>query len=245
MTAAPVPHARKREARRAFYWLAQGWQLFWRKPGIWVLMALSCFLSLFVAGLIPVVNRVLAMVLLQIFAGGMVAAARHLHQGGDMKLAEVLEGFRSHAGNLAIVGMLLGLALTLAGFATMAISLVASAITRLLEGAPFGLDMLWNSLFADWLVSAAFTVAMLIALWFAPALVMLDRRPPFEAMQLSFRACMFNPGATAILALLLSIAVPTVISLTLGFGILLVIPMVATTLYCSYRDVFGEEAEAR
>jgi hypothetical protein len=229
-------------ATHVFRWLAEGWQLFVKRPVEWVLMALATFLLLMISGAIPVIGRMLAMVILQVLAGGMVAAAHHLYEREELHVAEVLDGFKQHAGNLAMVGLLFGLALTIAGIATFVVTLFASAIAHLFSGLPFRFDMLIQSLFADWLVSAAVTIALLLTLWFAPALVMLGGRPPFEAMRLSLRACVHNAGASMLLALLLSIGVPLLLTVTFGFGILVLIPLISTTIYASWRDVFAPEA---
>ena len=185
-------------ATHVFRWLAEGWQLFVKRPVEWVLMALATFLLLMISGAIPVIGRMLAM-----------------------------------------VGLLFGLALTIAGIATFVVTLFASAIAHLFSGLPFRFDMLIQSLFADWLVSAAVTIALLLTLWFAPALVMLGGRPPFEAMRLSLRACIHNAGASMLLALLLSIGVPLLLTVTFGFGILVLIPLISTTIYASWRDVYA------
>ncbi len=238
---APTIQPRSVPATHVFNWLLDGWRLFAKKPLEWALMALVAFLLLMVTGWIPLVGRIVAMVILQILAGGMVAAAQHLDERNELHVSEVLDGFRRHVGNLAMVGLLFGLALTIAGIATFLVTLFASAIAHLFAGLPFRLDMLVQSLFADWLVSAAVTVALMLTLWFAPALVMLGSRPPFEAMRLSLRACIRNAGASLLLALLLSFAVPLLLTLTFGFGILVLIPLISTTIYASWRDVFAAE----
>ncbi|MCL2657809.1 MAG: hypothetical protein FWD62_10415 [Betaproteobacteria bacterium] len=237
MSAHP-PSLRSVPATQVFRWVMAGWRLFIRKPLEWVLMAFVTFLLLAFTGALPFFGRILAMIILQVLAGSMVAAAHHLHERDDLHISEVFDGFRQHAGNLAMVGLLFGLALTLAGIATFAITLLTNAIAHFFAGLPLRIDMLIESLFADWLVSAAVTVALLLTLWFAPALVMLDARPPFEAMRLSLRACIHNASASLLLALLLSIVVPLFLTLTFGFGILVLIPLISTTIYASYRDVF-------
>ncbi|WP_341676037.1 BPSS1780 family membrane protein [Niveibacterium sp. SC-1] len=241
MTLRTPPSPRRVAASQALHWVAEGWRLFAARPLIWLVIALVSFSALAILSVVPLVGRVLAMVVLQVLAGGMVAAADHLRERGELHVAELFEGFRQHAGNLAIVGLLFGLALTMAGILTVIVTLIASAIARIFSHLPFGIDMLVQALFADWLITAAVTLVVMLGLWFAPALVMLDRRPPFEAMRASFAACIANPGATAILAALLVFGVPTIVTLSLGFGVLLVIPLVATTAYASYRDVFAAE----
>lgn len=225
-------------ATHVLQWLNAGWRLFASHPGEWVLMGLLAFATLALLGIVPLIGRVLAMAGLQILAGGMLAAAHSVHLTGKLKFSQIFDGFRLHPGNLALVGVLFGLALTLAGFITFLISIVVSATAHALSGLPFGLDMLLQALFADWIVSLGAVIVMLLALWFAPALVMLDRVPPFEAMRLSLRACLRNGGATLTLAAILAFVVPAFVTLTLGFGIFIVLPLVATTVYASYRDVF-------
>lgn len=224
---------------RALIWLREGWQLFMQHPAIWVAMGALTFVLLAIAVPLPLVGRVLAMVVLQVLAGGMIAAARHADESGTLQLNELWEGLRKHAANLAMIGVLQGIALTAAGILTMLTSLALGLLLDLTGLSHFSLITVVLSWMADLFVSFIVVVGMLLALWFAPALVMLNRASPFDAMRLSFRATTHNIGAAGLLSLLLFIGVPLIVISTFGFGIVLVIPLVATTIYASWRDVIG------
>ncbi|GAA5173582.1 hypothetical protein GCM10025771_01180 [Niveibacterium umoris] len=224
---------------RALNWLREGWRLFMAHPASWAVMGAAAFVVIAIAVWLPFIGRVLAMVVLQILAGGMVAAARHSDETGTLKINELWDGLRRHAANLAMIGVLQGIALTATGILAMITSLLLGMILDVTGLAHFD----WITFVVSWLVdlfvSFVVVMAMLLALWFAPALVMLNRASPFDAMRLSFRAAVHNPGASAVVGLCLVIGIPLVITMTFGFGIVVVIPLVATTIYASWRDVIG------
>jgi uncharacterized membrane protein len=76
-----------------------------------------------------------------------------------------------------------------------------------------------------------------MAVWFAPALVILDDQPGLQALWASLLACLRNA-----LPLLLYSIVSSVLLLfaviPLGLGLILWIPVMLLTIYTSYRDVF-------
>lgn len=239
MHAHHIPVAARVPASHALTWLKQGWRLFLAHPAVWAVMGAATFLVLAIAVWLPLIGRVLAMVVLQILAGGMVAAARHSDETGALKINELWEGLRRHAANLAMIGVLQGITLTAAGFLAMLTSLLLGLLLDVTGLSHFDWITVAVSWLVDLFVSFVVVMGMLLALWFAPALVMLNRASPFDAMRLSFRAAVHNPGASALLGLILMVGIPLLITVTFGFGIVVVIPLIATTIYASWREVIG------
>jgi uncharacterized membrane protein len=90
------------------------------------------------------------------------------------------------------------------------------------------------------LVGSALLVPLAMALWFAPALVMLDGVPAVRALNASMQGCLINLVpfllyGTIMFGLLLLAALPYLV------GLVLWIPLVAISGYMSYRDVFAHE----
>ena len=87
------------------------------------------------------------------------------------------------------------------------------------------------------LVVMALSIPIYMALWFAPALVVLHDMEPAAAMKASFVACLRNT-----LPFLLYSVILTLLSLLalipVGLGLLLFAPVVLASIYCAYRDIY-------
>ncbi len=80
-------------------------------------------------------------------------------------------------------------------------------------------------------------VPLMMAFWFAPALVALRNDEPLAAMKASFGACLSNmlPMLVySVLGLVLAIAA----TLPFALGWLVLAPMFAGSVYASYKDIF-------
>jgi uncharacterized membrane protein len=91
------------------------------------------------------------------------------------------------------------------------------------------------------LVGLLFAVPVLMAFWFAPALVVLRGDEPFAAMKTSFRACLRNMPPFLIYGLL-GILFAILASIPLGLGFIVLIPVGMVTVYTSYKEIFGVPA---
>jgi uncharacterized membrane protein len=90
------------------------------------------------------------------------------------------------------------------------------------------------------LLMMALLMPVIMAIWFAPALVMLNDKQPIEAMRLSFFACLRNILPFLIYSLIgLLLAVAATIPLALGW--LVLGPWFYTSTFCAYRDIFYAE----
>ena len=78
-----------------------------------------------------------------------------------------------------------------------------------------------------------------MALWFAPALVLLAGLKPVAALRASFTACLKNWLVLSVYGLLLGLLLLFGL-LTIGLGLLVVLPLLAASLYFSYRDIFPD-----
>jgi uncharacterized membrane protein len=88
------------------------------------------------------------------------------------------------------------------------------------------------------LIGSALFVPLAMAVWFAPALVLLDGLPAWRAMQLSLRACVRN----VLPFLLYSVAMFGLLVVALApffLGLLLWVPLAILSVYTAYRDIFA------
>lgn len=227
-------------------WIGQGWSLFTQAPLIWVVNVVIFIAIFVVASLIPFIGTLIGYVLTGLFAGGLMLGAHAQQNGRPLEVADVFSGFKAPMLTpLLIIGVLYMAAwlvvIVIAGIMFAVIFGASGAIGALMSGdsgamagllAGAGLGVLLVGL-----VVMALSVPIVMAMWFAPALVVLQNMAPVEAMTTSFRGCLRN-----ILPFLLYGIVFLILfiigSLPFLLGLLVVLPLLYTSTYAAYRDIF-------
>jgi len=90
------------------------------------------------------------------------------------------------------------------------------------------------------LIAMLFIVPILMAYWYAPILVGLNNLTATEAMKLSFLACLKNMLPFLLYGLIFMLLLVAAI-IPFGLGLLIAVPVMMTSLYASYVDVFQIE----
>jgi uncharacterized membrane protein len=228
-------------AGNGWNWIAQGWGLFKRQPGMWIGIVLVLVVISFVAAIIPFIGSIALMVLFPVFTAGLMLGCRALEEGGALEFGHLFAGFRDRVGPLAAVG---GIYLA----ATMAIALVVGLVTgasmfAVMSGAaggqvdPAAAVGAFMGVLLAMLVMLALMIPIVMAVWFAPALVVFHERGAVEAMKESFSGCLRNivPFLVyGVAGLLLAILA----SIPLGLGWLVLGPVLAASMYTAYRDIY-------
>ena len=83
-----------------------------------------------------------------------------------------------------------------------------------------------------------FMMPLLMAYWFAPVLVGLNNLTAVAAMRLSFRASVRNIWPFLLYGLIFIVLLALAI-IPFGLGLIVVVPVMMTSLYTSYVDVFS------
>ena len=229
-----MPGSRTVAAERGWAWIAEGWRLFLRAPGIWIAMILVLLVISFALNFIPLVGSIAAMVLQPVFVAGLVIATAKMHKGEEPQFADLFAGFQTQFGRLASVG-----AIYMA--ATVAIVVVAALVTGLgafsLASAGAMSPAVAMSLLLAVLIVMALMVPLLMALWFAVPLVLFHNQGAVEAMKGSFVGCLRNIMPFLVYGVAgFVLAILACIPLMLGW--LVLIPVFAATVYTGYRDIF-------
>jgi len=228
-----IPEGRRVPAGNGVAWLSQGWELFRAAPGTWIGLSVVYILLMVVLGLIPLVNFLLSL-LAPIFVGGIMLGCKALDDGEELRIGHLFAGFSSHAGGLALVGLLY-----LAG--VFGIGLVMA----LLIGGSIGLGALSGGnlpifgVIIGGLVAALLIIPLAMAVWYAPALVVLQQQTAFEAMKASFFIGIRNFLPFLVYGLVF-LVLAVIATLPLGLGWLVLIPVLQASIYTSYKDMFIE-----
>jgi len=232
---------RRVESGRGLFWLTEGWRLFVRNPGTWVGIAAVLIIIYGVLSLVPFLGQIAAHLLAPIFAAGLLLGCRSLENGGGIRLEHLFSGFQQNSGKLVLVGIFYLIGMSAALFVALFVG-GGMAVAGGVLGHRGGLDgMMAAGMFSGMLfmmlIFLLLTLPLLMAFWFAPALVLFRDMEPLPAMLESFSASLANTLPFLIygifcLVLLVLAAIP------MGLGFLVAIPVLAGSFYASYVDIF-------
>lgn len=230
-------------------WWTEGWRLFKASPWIWIAITVVFLVISLLASLVPLIGGFAPTILTPVLAAGMMAGCRALDRGEELTIKHLFAGFSERLGSLLVVGLLCvaGTVVILFVMMTIAVGTIGmSGIGALLSGDPIqgGLTMLatlgFGAMVAT-LVGMLVALPLMMAYWFAPALVMLRDDEPVAAMKASFVACWVNIGAMLVYGLV-GIVLAIVATIPFGLGWLVLAPVIATSIYASYKDIFAAPA---
>jgi uncharacterized membrane protein len=236
---------RKVEASQGYRWVAEGFRLY-RKNPLLLSAAFGVLFGIVMAlNLIPVVGASLSELASPVMVAGFMAAYRVLDEGKELELPNFLAGATGPAIPLMAVG-----AVQLLG--TLAIGKIMLGMgfdpQALMAAAQTGKDPAAMQAVLNQAMPAIFTgmllfTPLIMATWFAPALILFGGARPATALGVSLRAvarnwaAMLVNGLTLGLLLFLSLLVPMML------GLLIAMPILFGSLYASYQAIFAVWAD--
>lgn len=226
--------------RQGWEWIKQGFALFKKAPLLWVVLLLICLAAALALSSIPVLGEPLVSLLMPVILVGLMSGCRSLEQGEELELAHLFIGFQRHTsqlitlGGIALVGQYLIFGLMMMTGGSELVSLLMSSqpdadpsvLAQAFEGAGFAV-----------LLGAVLFSLLMMAMQFAPMLVFFNSIAPVEAMKLSLRAFLYNVGPMLVYVITFTF-LAILASLPMMLGWLVLLPLVFTSLYASYCDLF-------
>lgn len=231
-----VPGGQPRPAANGWTWIAEGWELFKRQPGMWIGMILVLLLIFVAAAFIPIVGGLAMTLFGPVFAAGVMLGCKALDSGEELELSHLFGGFRSRTGTLIGVG-----ALYLA--ATIAVALVVSLVmgvgmmTMMGGGDQQAVAAMGMTFVLAVLIMLALLLPAMMAVWLAAPLVVFHDHGAIDAMKGSFTGCLKNVMPFLLYGVVLAV-LSIVASLPLALGWLVLGPVFAASIYASYRDIY-------
>lgn len=223
-------------AGRGWDWIVEAWALFVKQPGMWILIMVIAGILVIAISAIPILGSLASTLLMPVLGAGLMLGCKDLNQGGTLELAHLFAGFKQRTGDLVLVGVvnLIGGVLIALAFTTVAGGGVFMAI---ISGGTAGPALPLASILIGLLLVAGLLLPLTMALWFAPALIVLHEVAPVAALKASFFACLRNwvpflVYGVVLLVLSLAAAIPA------GLGYLVLFPVLVASVYTAYRDIF-------
>jgi uncharacterized membrane protein len=208
-----------------------------------ILFALSMLLAL-----VPVVGHLASQVLFPVFMGGLMLGCRAIDRGQPLTVNHLFAGFSERAGPLIVLGLLytgIAVAITLTVAGILLVSFGAAVLTQLFRlSDPFAASAVLGGALMVALTGALLFLLLFLplvmAVWFAPALVMLRGLEPWAAMKMSFSGCLRNVMPFLVYGLIgIVLAVVATIPFALGW---LVVGRCRRVDHTSYCDISRSES---
>jgi len=188
---------------------------------------------------IPLVSLVLS-VLGPAFLGGLMLGCRAIDDNESLRVEHLFAGFNTRPGPLLAVG-----GLYLAG--SFGIMIVAGILIAVIGG----VSMLGAGADPDTLISSGAAIGVVIAVlvavllfvpllmafWFAPALIVNHELSAFEAMRLSFLGCVRNVMPFLVYGLC-AMGLSLLAIIPFGLGLLVLSPVLIASVYVGYKEIY-------
>ncbi len=231
-----LPEGRRVPAGRGAAWISGGWELFRRSTGTWIGITLAFLFIIIAASVIPLANLLVGLVT-PVFAGGLMLGCKALEDGEDLRFSHLFAGFSNQFGNLVLVGVLYLVGMVAVFIVVGLLMGVTGAGAAIASAGRPGLSGIFTAMAVPILLGAVLIVPLAMAVWYAPALVVLHQVAPFQAMKVSFFVAIRNFLPFLVYGLvLLVLAILASIPLLLGW--LALAPTIYTSIYASYKDLF-------
>jgi uncharacterized membrane protein len=224
------------EAGQGWEWIASGFDLFKKQPGIWVLLFVVFAVCMILIGLVPLLGGIATALLGPVFGAGFMLGCRALEDNQELTIEHLFMGFKRSTGDLIVVG-LLSMAAMVAILVPVALIMGGAGLFAGAHGDVFNFAALGLGFAFAMLIALALTVPIGMALWFAPALVVFHDAKPVAALKESFLACLKNIIPFTLYAIVLFVLM-IIAAIPLGLGYLILVPVGLASIYAAYRDIF-------
>ncbi len=243
--AAMPPEPRVVDAGRGVSWWSEGWRLFTPAVGVWLLIIIVLIVVHVCGAFVPVLGSLALQILFPVFSGGLMLGCRALDRGNPLTVGHLFGGFSQRTGPLIVVGLIYtGLAILIMLIVTgVMIAIFGVAILGMLTGdaAPSQTGVALGSVVVAVLLGILSFLLLLLplimAVWFAPALVMLGGLSPGIAMKASFHGCLRNIIPFLVYGAV-GIVLAIIATIPFGLGWFVLGPVAIASVYASYCDIF-------
>ncbi len=242
MSSEEIP--RKLPAKQGLQWVNEGFRLYRQNP----LLLSAAFGLLFgivaITNLIPFVGSVISELISPLMVAGFMAAYRVLDRKEALQWPHFLAGIQGPLLPLMVIGavQMLGMLLVVQimqrmGFDPQAVMSAAQ------KNDAVAMQNAINQAMPALFTGAILLTPLIMATWFAPALILFGNARPGQALLISLRAVAKNwlPILVNGLALGLVLFIAALIPMLLGF--LVAMPVFFGSVYAGYQGIFAVWAE--
>lgn len=236
---------RKLPPSQGMQWLVEGFRLYRKTP----LLLSAAFGLLFGAvmalSLIPVVGSALSELASPLMVAGFMAAYRAIDSEQELELPHFLAGVQGPSIALMTVGAVQMIGTLLIGRIMLGMGFDPQAVMEAAKSgaSPEEMQAMMNQALPAVLTGLALFTPLIMATWFAPALILFGHARPVQALLVSLRAVMKNWAAMLVNGLVLGLLLFVAALVPMLLGLLVAMPILFGSLYASYQAIFAVWAD--
>ena len=181
-------------------------------PWLWSAVSLLLIIASIALASVSLIGPMVFCLLTPLLCSGALRACQKASNSERLEVSDFFSGFQTNTNGLVILGVII-----MACQAGFVVLFEGSLVARLL--------------------SLLLLFPLVMAIWFAPALVFFNNMPPVEALKASFNACLKNTLPVLVYGLVVMVLL-FFAALPVGLGFLVLIPVLSGSVYVSYRDIF-------
>jgi len=238
-----IPDGRKVAASRGVAWYSEAWTLFKGAPGTWILICVVFIVLSILLAIIPM-GSLLSSIAYPAVAAGLMLGCRSIEEGTGLTVGHLFAGFKKNVGSLILVGVLylVGTMLIMLFAGIGAALLIPTLISQGFNPSDIGSMMvLLPFILLIALVVMALMLPLIMAIWFAPALVVFHDLAPMAAMKASFHGSLKNI-VPFLLYGVVGLVLPFSPLFPLALGLLSGFPLLGAPISRDYGNIFGRPA---
>ena len=227
-------------------WLTKAFMMFKDQFLLWLGIGVVYLVILLIGSYIPVINLVFSIITF-VFIGGIIKGCQAQATGGELRFDHLFSAFGTHLMPLVILFLLYIVAIIIVMIpvgivAAILIGVMGSVSDLFSSGTSYALTggMIIVLLFISLLVMLAI-IPLVMAVWFAPALIVIHNISPVDAMKMSFKGSLKNIIPFTVFGIVGPIIMILIAVVTVGLGLLVLLPVGMITYYTSYRDVWTDQ----
>lgn len=245
MTREDMMEPRHLQAGQGWQWIKQGYALFMKAPLLWIVLIVICFVAGALLSAVPIAGDILTSLLTPAVVVGLMTGCRALERDDALELAHLFSGFKQRTaqlvslGGISIVAQLLILGAMMAAGGSALVGILISGQQP--QDPQVLIQAMVGGGFAVLLGLVLFSILMM-AMQFAPMLVFFHKVAPVEALKLSLRAFLANIGPMLVYGVVMMLSA-VLATLPVFLGWLVLLPVVFTSLYACYCDIFPPQPE--
>ncbi|MFC3120134.1 BPSS1780 family membrane protein [Agaribacter flavus] len=220
-------------------WISSGYQNFKASPGPWLVTMLVGFVIMILISIIPIIGSLVQMFTTYVWMGGLMLGCQAVSQGEKMDVNYLFAGFKNKFGQLLGLSVLVGLV----SIAIVFIFVGKVYFDLMFAGAdtvPESFDFM--SFMLNMLIVFALMIPLFMAVWFAPALIVLQDMPVVAAMKASFFGCLKNILPFLVYGVVMFVLM-IIAALPLFLGFLVVVPIAYASIHAAYQDIYLKSSE--
>ena len=240
--------------RQGLQWILNGVYQFRQNPLVWIILCGTLYAIIATLSFVLELYGLLVFIILfPSLQAGLWIGCRALEQGTKLQFSHLFAGFKISPvplltlGAISLVGQLLifGIISTIAGDVAM---------DYVIEGARTNDETVVikasDNMLSALIAGVILHLPLIMAVWFAPLLIVFDKMTPYAAMRLSFIACLSNliPLQIFITSAFLLVVIALLpymlfglVSLSFGLINFALMPILYASVYASYKAIFINE----